>query len=291
MFKRIKTWLQVLQSSIYETRYLTIPLLLIALLCFYLWKYSSRFADFGLNAFTETLGIIFTILVVDQLIRNQEFKKSLPLRAAAYEDVRMLVTRIVYFWQEAYQQSVPRATPKTVADLFKAESFDDIGRYLDLDSKPNVTPARTWWQHLPEAQRDWISKGERILERHAVSLDPLAYSLVHNITVEQFPPELLTGMRAADAEMGFPRPHNLGSYFAVLDNYRSSVLPLYDWCIREKALLERYGLIIKKSVPESLTHRDAIPSPPCMISPERLQEQLDAVAQFRQNFAELKKQS
>src|SRR4051812_9832473 len=127
MFKLIKTWLEVLRSSIYETRYLTMPLLLISGICLYLWRYSSRFTDFGLNAFTETLGIIFTIVVVDQLIKNQEFKKSLPLRAAAYEDVRMLVTRIVYFWKEAYEQSVPLATPKTVGELSTAESFEQIG--------------------------------------------------------------------------------------------------------------------------------------------------------------------
>jgi hypothetical protein len=247
--------------SSHSTRYLTLPLIVTALVCLLVWGYGdSGLSDFGLNAFTETLGIIFTVLIVEQLIRGQEFKKSLPLRAAAYEDVRLLVTRVVYFWHGAYEQSVPEATPKTVAELLTKSAFELINLNLDLDSKPNVTPATTWWQYLPHQQKDFITRGERILERHAVGLDPYAYALIHAMTTRQVEPEIIGLIRRADTEMGFPRPHNLGNHFLVLDEFLASVPQLYEWCKQEKELLESYGLKIPFSVPDELPYRDAIPA-------------------------------
>lgn len=288
MKKRFRMWLGLLWNSVYETRYLTIPLSVIALICLYLWKYSTSSVDFGLNAFTETLGIIVTVLIVDQLIKNQEFRKSLPLRAAAYEDVRLLISRIVSFWDGAYKQAVPLPTPATVEELFTEARFNEIAQFLDLDSKPNVIPARTWWQHLPEQQKDFIERGERILERHAGNLEPQTYSYVHTFTTGWTSPDMLNGLRQADKQLNFPRPHNLGSYYYINEEVLNTILQTYKWCKDEKQLLERYGLSIKLSVPERLNPRNGITSPPCMISPEKLQEQLRAVEEFRKQSANKK---
>jgi hypothetical protein len=236
--------------------------------------------DFGLNAFTETLGIIVTVLIVDQLIKNQEFRKSLPLRAAAYEDVRLLVTRIINFWDDAYKQSVPLATPATVEELFSESRYNEIAQYLDLDSKPNVVPARTWWQHLPEQQQDFVSRGEQILERHAGNLEPQAYSLVHRLIRETMDPKMVNVIRVVDQQENIPRPHNLGSYFYMSEWVRNSIIQIYSWCKSEKLLLERYGLVVNYSVPNKLNSRARISSPPCMISPERLLDQLKAFEEF-----------
>ena len=77
-------------------------LLLSAAPCLGLWLFATgTLSDFGLNAFTETLGILVTVLIVDKLIKRQEERKSLPQKATAYEDVRLLTSRLVEFWSSA----------------------------------------------------------------------------------------------------------------------------------------------------------------------------------------------
>jgi len=246
-----------------------------------LWRYSSNFSEFGLNAFTETLGIIVTVLIVDQLIKNQEFRKSLPLRYAAYDDVRLLIARMVSFWDEAFKQSVPLTTPRTVEELFSETTFQEIARYLDLDSEPKVIPTRTWWQYLYEQQEDFILRGEKILERHTGNLDPDAYALVHSLATKMTDPKMLNGLRAARKQMGFPNPHNLGNNFWIGDQVLITILQLYSWCKKEKMLLESYGLSVRFSPPDKLSFRDAIASPPCMMSSEKFQQQLSVGEEFR----------
>lgn len=81
-------------------------------MCLYLWlRLYGQISDFGLNAFTETLGIIVTVLIVDQLIRRQEQVRLLPQQATAYEDVRLLISRMVSFWSETFKLSVPGPAP------------------------------------------------------------------------------------------------------------------------------------------------------------------------------------
>jgi hypothetical protein len=108
-YLRIKDWSKPFIIPIVETRNLTIPLAILAFICLTFYqKNIPGLADFGLNAFTEILGIILTVVFVDQLIRQQELRRTLPLQAAAYEDVRMLTTRIIQFWESVFRRNRSR---------------------------------------------------------------------------------------------------------------------------------------------------------------------------------------
>lgn len=74
-------------------RLLVLLMCFIATACLYLWLGTQgESSNFGLNAFTETLGILITVLIVDHLIKRQEELRSLPQKATAYEDVRLLTS-------------------------------------------------------------------------------------------------------------------------------------------------------------------------------------------------------
>lgn len=119
---------------------------LVAMLFLALWLLGSgRLADFGLNGFTETLGIAFTVLLIDHLLGRREAARTLPQRLAAFEDVRLVVQRRITFWFQAYMLAVPDPLPTSVRELLSPRSIARIGSLLDMDSYANVTPRRNWW--------------------------------------------------------------------------------------------------------------------------------------------------
>lgn len=230
-------------------------LLIVLLLCLlaattlFMWlRMAGGVSDFGLNAFTETFGILVTVLIVDHLIRRQEELRSLPQKAAAYEDVRLLVSRIVSFWSDVYRASVPEASPASVRELFSEPAFEKMQRFLNMDAQPNVTPATTWWDWVPRSIADYRQRGETILERHNNVLDPNAYGLVHQIATEGLDPNFIRSIKQSDDQMGFPRPHVLGSYWFLPGTYCDAVVGLVDWCESQFEMLGKNGVKNLKNV-------------------------------------------
>ncbi|PIG90454.1 hypothetical protein [Gloeocapsopsis sp. IPPAS B-1203] len=313
---RVKDWAKDFVKPALETRELTIPLVVLSVACFLLWKKNVLgWAEFGLNAFTEILGIIVTIVFVDQLIRQQELRRTLPLQAAAYEDVRILTTRIIQFWAGAFYQAVPQSIPlilakmlepsldfsvspttppSSVEQLFSLESINVIRLCLDLDSQPNVAPPRTWWEWLPQQEQEFYSRAERILERHAANLEPEAYALVHQLMNNFLHAD--TGMRIIgtikqyDQQEGFPRPHNLAAYWGTTAEALETVVKLNKWCIQKKRFLEKNGIVELRD-PILELNPETSSSPRCMIDPDKLIQSALAVQAYQEQLEKQKTSS
>ncbi len=266
------------------TRLVTLFLILIGSVCLYLWtRFSGGVSEFGLNAFTETLGILVTVLIVDQLIRRREESRLLPQQAAAYEDVRLLISRMVSFWSETYKSSVSGASPATLEDLFSDKSFEKICSHLNMDSQPNVIPRRTWWEWFPQNMMEFKKMAETILERHNFILDPEAYSAVHKIATHILDPEMITTSRQIDMKSGFPRPKVLGHYWFLIEDYAAPILYLVSWCEKKRKLLESSGATNLKKVISQINPWESQNSPPCMINEIELQRQIEAMRKFHEN--------
>ena len=264
-------------------RLLILLMCLIASCCLYLWlSTNGETSNFGLNAFTETLGILVTVLIVDHLIKRQEELRTLPQKATAYEDVRLLTTRIVGFWADVCHACVPEASPASVDELFSHASFDKMNRYLNLDSQPNVDPPRTWWDWLVQSLFDHRKRAETILERHNNVLDPNTYALVHQIATEGIEPSIIQTLRQSDQRSGFPRPHILGSYCFLPENYCETVVNLVSWCEAQVMQLESNGIAGLKRVSAIIGPWDRQDNPPSMIDDAELLKQLAAVQQYRE---------
>lgn len=264
-------------------RLLVLLMTLIASGCLLLWlSTSGETSNFGLNAFTETLGILVTVLIVDHLIKRQEELRSLPQKATAYEDVRLLTTRIVSFWSDVYRSCVPEASPASVNELFSPASFEKMQRNLNLDSQPNVAPPRTWWDWLSQSLSDHRKRAETILERHNNVLDPEAYAFVHQIATEGIEPSIIQTLRQSDQQMGFPRPHVLGSYYFLPENYCETVIGLVSWCEAQVRQLESNSIRGLKRVGAVIGPWDRQDNPPSKIDDAELLRQLAAVQQFRE---------
>ena len=127
-------------------------LFLLSIISALVWGYAphSEWRSFGLNMFTELLGVILTLLAIDFSSKRRLQKEKLPLRIIAYNDISNFVNNNLNFWKNLFEQSVPDSVPlpSSFEEFMKVETFAYISKYLDLESKkvngdcPKVIPFR-----------------------------------------------------------------------------------------------------------------------------------------------------
>lgn len=238
-------------EAIWKNKWIGLSLILAATGCAVLWGYGPEsLSDFGLNAFTETLGILVTVFFIDHLLKRQLERRLLPQRSAAYEDVRLYTARFTGFWSDAVRDASASPGPSTYEELFSRERFDELLKHLDLTGKPKVTPPRTWFDWFPHQYHELHELAERILERHNSILDPDAYALVHQLSIEGPSGSILTAIRQTDQINGIPRPTNLGSYWPHPEGMFDAILSLIDWAQREHKYLQSTGITRLKAPPK-----------------------------------------
>ncbi|MYM26761.1 hypothetical protein GTP58_00320 [Duganella sp. CY15W] len=246
----------------------------------YYGQYNSETSGVLANLGTGFVGTISTVLIVDWLYERRENARVLPKRVVAHEDVRLLVVRTVGFWFDAYMASVPGDLPATITELVNRDSFNKIYGHLDLNSEPNVTPSRTWWQFLPEQLGEFQRRCDMILHRHSEILEPEAYLLVNKFVRSLPDPNFSTTIRRSDAEFGYPRPHVLGGHIVVLSSYFSALLELVSWCNREAEEIKKAGIREVLTINESLIGNRPAGTPRCMIDPVQYAVQRERLAAY-----------
>lgn len=242
-----------------------------------LWFFGNgRWSDFGLNGFTEALGIAFTVLLIDRLLSRREAVRTLPQRLAAFEDARLLAQRRISFWRGAYALSVPDPMPASVQELFSSKSIARISELLDMDSNANVTPRCTWWHYVTQDLQSFHREAERLLERYNSILEPKAFLAVHKMLQSAGEPGLVMGLLQSDQELDFPRPRVLGNFLLVRPEFFEALLELIDWLVAEKTRLKAETGQEIGIIEYALQGNRASGTPECMISPEKLASQVQA---------------
>jgi hypothetical protein len=256
-------------------------LLLIGLLC---WLCSKKTEQFGLNFFTEMLGVAVTVFVIDRLIQNREETRSIPQKLAAYEDVRLYTSRYINFWTSAYRESVPEEEPETIEAFFSENGMTKILNHLYMDSEPNVTPPRKWWDWIVQNAKEFKENGDKLLDRHSHNLDPIAFGYVHQLTESSFNHFLLMipSIRQLDTTMKYTRVKVLASYsMAAQKEDYDAILGLIKWCNEQHSFLKKHSSSIKK-VSEYYKDKNRKMPPKCMIPKEILEQHLKELNEFRQ---------
>jgi len=104
-------------------------LLLFAMIGLWLWFRVDSLKDFGQNFVTEILGVLITVLIINQLIVIREERRKLPHKFAVYDDIRLYISSFTLFWQQAFQESVPEDDPENIYLFF---SDDGISIFIVL---------------------------------------------------------------------------------------------------------------------------------------------------------------
>lgn len=255
--------------------------LLLGLFC---WLKTEEFKDFGLNFFTEILGVVITVFVIERFIQKKEDKRNLPQKLAAYEDVRLYTSRYISFWTETYRCSVPETEPNTLEKFFSENGMTKILSYLYMDSSPNVIPQMSWWDWMLENAKEFKENGEKILDRYSYNLDPIVFGCIHQLAESPFYSciLMLPSIRKSDTQYNTPRVKVLGSYTITppQEDY-DAILKLVRWCNETYNMLKKYNKSIIK-VAEYLPAAENKNFPPkCMIPEGILSQQIREVEEYR----------
>lgn len=239
--------LTLVKDALAEHRALVASITALSAIFLCLWQFGKgETRDFGLNAFTETLGIGITVFLIDYLLKKQERRRRRPLELAAFADVQDFVDGLAVAWINVYNwsgkdEAPPPPAPQSTAEFLTMPYFEAIRSRLNLDADACVAPKRTWWRYLPQMENEYRVKGEKILQRHGAVLDPYAFGLVHKVLNGFLDPNvglnLLAAQRQCDDQHPDPRwaalpagsRHRLGRYWHVHDDCLADLAALHTW--------------------------------------------------------------
>lgn len=196
----------------------------------------SSTRDFGLNLFTEMIGVFLTAVVIERILHTARKREERPRIAAMYTSVNRLVILHTFIWNMAYRTSVLEVLPPTLKEFYSREAFDKIWCYLDLSSQYPLLKQRSWYEEFKQHRKTLRNEGRRILALHGAHLDAQVYADVHSLTIEpEFSAlEILEDLyrRAKEKALEGVVPANA---LAVLINpypkrYFERMNRLIDWC-------------------------------------------------------------
>lgn len=165
-----------------DTLLISLIILTILVFSFCLWFYDIwNLKDFGLNLFTEFIGVLITVFIIDYLIKRRERKRQIPFLLTTYRDALKIYAKYISMFLGAYNDSVPFERPEKIDDFFSPNSMGLICKYLNLGCEPRVTPPRNYLQYLIEQRNQIISDSEIFLERHSLIADPELYKMIHTL--------------------------------------------------------------------------------------------------------------
>jgi hypothetical protein len=201
---------------------------------------SENLSSFGSNLFAEFVGAAAAVYGIDYLIKRREERRLLPVRAAAYEDVRIMTHWALDLWKNAYINSVGETDPHNCADLFSEDIIKKIQLALDITKPANALPKQPWSTYFDREMERIHKHAEKVLERHAGHLDPEIHGAVY--TLVYYSHHRISSLIKVDQQLGVPRPTNLGSYVPVVQQWFDAVLTMHEWTITAHQQQKRKGM-------------------------------------------------
>lgn len=197
-------------------------------------------SSLGLNLLAGFIGSLVTVYGIDYLARQREERRMLPVRAAAYEDVRIMTAWALNLWKEMYSNSVGDAAPTSWQEVVSPVSVGKIFVALDINKPAKVIPSRSWGAYIDHTLQRIHDHAEKVLMRHSANLDPAVHGAVYGIVYhEQFG---IGNLIALDRREGIPRPTNLGAYMYHNREWLEAVLLLHEWTRKAHKELTRQGI-------------------------------------------------
>lgn len=187
-------------------------------------------ASLGPNLVSEFIGAAVTVYGIDYLIRRREEKRLLPVKAASYEDVRVMTHWALALWKTAYEKSVGNADPMSWRQLFSDEFIQRVMLGLDVTKPANTLPAAPWGNYIDQEMKRIHQWAEKILERHSGALDPEIHRAVYSIIYYKH--HGIASLQRHDRRDGIPRPNNLGSYMPAIREWFDAVIELHEWTVQ-----------------------------------------------------------
>lgn len=239
-------------------------------------------SSLGSNLVAEFIGAAATVYGIDYLIKRREERRLLPVKAASYEDVRVMTHWALGLWKEAYIQSVGDSAPSSWSDLFSADSLDKINLSLDITKPANTLPKQSWSSYFDREMERIHKHAEKVLERHGGFLEPAVHNAVYAIVYYNH--HKISNIIALDKQLRVPRPTNLGGYVPMIKGWFNAVLVMHEWTVTAHPYLTKNG-ITNIHAPYAFSQLEIRDNPPARFDDGVLLAQAQAYHQWQQQKA------
>lgn len=141
-----------------------------------------------LNLATEMLGILFTVVFIDSVIRRREERQRRRYRSIALQQLRFPLSQHSRLLFNLYKASVERKPERKISgmeDLFDADYFEQIV-YLDLAKPGPVTPPMIWAEWVRHETGRFKDDLGRVVDKYAMYLDPDTLDVAERLISSSF---------------------------------------------------------------------------------------------------------
>lgn len=162
----------------------------------------------AMNLTTELVGIAITVFLVEKILRESQYRRELPARYAATQEVSLLCREATDLWAHMVHATLSSTTDSNLIEDVRITLLDQrlaaIARRIDLDARAPVSPERRWSDWLFQSTTRMKKQIDGCLTRYPQVLDPQAIRLMQELENSGFFKfvELMPTPRAENARLG-----------------------------------------------------------------------------------------
>jgi len=146
--------------------------------------------ELSTHLLSESLGIAFTVGLIDNLIRVRDRRRTRAPRFAGYLEACRLLGYIVGTWTDIVKSTITSAPPAG-ADLFSASYVQEVSEHFNIDADRGMWPEEPWRGYLKRFPTEISQRVNRIIQRYGTFIDPNLISVL--TTIESIPTFLVWG--------------------------------------------------------------------------------------------------
>ncbi len=165
-------------------------------------------ASLAMNLLTELLGIGITVFLVERIFRDAQYRREIPARYAATQEVSFLCREAADLWVYLVRDTLNLTADADLVHDVDLTVMDQrlaaVASRIDFDAIAPVSPERKWDAWLFQSINRMKLKIDNCLTRYPLVLDPNAIRLMQQLENSGFFKfiELLPTLRAENARLG-----------------------------------------------------------------------------------------
>ncbi len=147
------------------------------------WIITFLHYDLGLSLLTGFVSVLFTVSIIDHLIKHREKALLLSRHSVTYDDAVYIFNSIHDLWMKTYLEAVDENFPSKIEEFYSEEYLGESFWWLHLLSPSDYQNSKNWADLLVEKTEIIKKECQDFLNRHSFYSDPELYKIIHYLSV------------------------------------------------------------------------------------------------------------
>ena len=207
---------------------------------------SEELKSFTLNLITEIIGILVTILLIDQALRSKEKREKDKIIKSAFVQFKRPANEFLYLLLRIYKatcESKPENLNNNYKDIFSTNHFFETIQYLDFKLEAPVIPRQQWSQYVYNEVTNFKKEIDKILDKYVFVFDSHIIGELESLNNSSILQIISIGMmvQQADIQINHQRENlNLLAGEQVIDELKKFLNKLFN-------LIDYFNDILKQN--------------------------------------------